>query len=221
MAFIDITAAGQEHDRFALIKSGEYYEEDFAPAVKRDGSVYSINNISCGWDRWNKAFRPIKSAKKKGTYTWDDSVDMNSLRVSKRHGRQYQVAELVAKHHALRAEQDKNPDANEGLLSLMEWMGFTKQSSGSMRMYLMNTNKDKIINVYNSAKGSTTAFATDFPHDVARTKEERELIPEGYEYKLMKGLQVPKEYKKPRSRLASQTGMSDEEKQGILDFLAL
>ena len=213
MPFSDITSAGALYDKHELIAQKKFMPEHFYPAIRLDSTPFIINGITCGFDRWNKTMRAIKPTSQQDVWEYDESISLNKLTQGKK--KAYSLSEIVQEHHRLRGIQSRGElfaDGGCGLISLMEWTDFQKVKMTGMRMLLTNLNT-KMIEAYEETHGKGS-FDKAFPHEKGRG------APAGYEYKLMKGLRMPTEYKKPRELSLVRSELDQKQKYWILDFLS-
>ena len=155
--------------------------------------------------------RPIKPTNDSDIWEYDDSISLAKLTTGEK--RKYSLKEIVTEHHRLRSIQNQGKTFADaaGLISLMEWTGFEKIKMTGMRMMLSTLN-NKMIEAYEESEGAG-AFQRHFPHEKGRG------APAGYEYKLLKGLRMPLEYKKPRELSLVRSELAKDQKDWVLEFL--
>ena len=229
MAWKDKTAPGGDFDKEKLTNESTYTLNDYVPRLDLGGKVFKINKINCGWDRFNKRFRPIKEVPTSDYnlvgWDWDKSISMDALLTD---GKDFLLPELIEIHHNIRRIQDNNDTNNQttGILDLMKWMEYKFQTPDSLRVFLSNQNK-VIISVYNRNCGKPAFadetergwFGKDFPNEFNSVKENKEIK---YEYKLLKGLYLHTDYRKPtKHRSQTKDPLNQDAQDSIMAMLTL
>ena len=239
MAFNDITAKGAEFDKFQLLEDREFFEIHFQPRLDMDGTPFVINKIPCGWDRWNRCFRSLKdvsdnasdfSVMDNNKVSWDyDDGFINHIR--KHPMKRHSIEQIITEHHRLRAvfkemvDAEESPDeidtshATAGIIDLMRWLNFGKQTISTMRLFLTKHNGE-IVKIYEEKNGRNS-FDEAFPFERLNSKElEKKGLtrPDDYEYRLLKGLKLHPWYRKPRKQPAIKTEANEDDKNFVLEL---
>ena len=141
------------------------------------------------------------------------------------------LMEIVKEYHRLRDIQDqerpKDEDPpEEGLLALIRFLGFRYAKPSTVRVQISKFNKE-LVQFYNDMKSEKAGkytgdkpngwFEEDYPLEF-KTAEEQEKAK--YSSKLMKGLYLASDYRKPTKKKASKEKYSAEQKTEMWTFLS-
>lgn len=237
MAWKDQTAKGGTFDKEAMLSNTppSYDPEDYDPKLALKGAKngvrvpFTINGIACGWCVFNKCFRPIE--KNGNSWQWIPGADMDSIKVDGDKVAARTLMEIVKEYHRLRDIQNQERPKGvlpeeEGLLALIRFFGFRYAKPATVRVQISKLNTE-LIKLYNEMKSKESGkytgdkpngwFEEDNPLEFKTAEEQEEAK---YSSKLMKGLYLSSDYRKPTKKKKQTSKYTPEQKTEIFSFLS-
>ena len=224
----DLKIDGSILDKAQLLKSGAYYESDFFPKLDLGMNPFLIKDTPCGWCRWHKRFSFIRPANNSIGWEFVEDFDVDKLKVKSSDVPKVSLRELFMEYHRLRDLQDKETPVGTapetlGLTDLMKYLQYRYQQPSTLRVHISKSN-DKFVDIYNAQKEGRAPkkykngwWSKDFPNEDLTPAAQKKI---GYRSKLMKGLVLHPDLRKPTMK-DTNDNFSKEDESFVLDFINL